>query len=339
MIIKLLVLADVHVGSIYGLTPRKYFNEHTNSYQLWAINKWEEFIQKYKYPDYLILNGDIVDGPGGKDATTLCIPDMEDQVNSAVELLSPLVGKNTIIYGCSGSGYHTGKGTGFDADRQITQNLITLHNVKGNHYKKEFNLSLSKYNMPSINFRHQGKTPSSEITAAFKRYYKTNTAKIGMIVASHLHRIYEAHDGVKIIHTPCWQWETAFMGSDNPLDIGATLIQVDIDQKTIKHEFIEYIRPQELFEDMQHWEDISLERETELRKIEVEQNKKEVEKLSKKFKEIPKVTIEKIRQEIKKEDSIQNLSLPSIAVEKRKEEKKKEIKFPEISSSSLSRKK
>jgi hypothetical protein len=339
MIIKIVVLADTHVGSNYGLCPRSYFNEHTNAYQLWAINKWDEFIETYKYPDYLILNGDIADGPAKKDPSVLCISDADEQVKSAIELISPIIGKNTEVHGVSGSGYHTGKGSGFDADKQITEKLIEIHGIRGCHHKTEFGLSLSKYGMKNISFRHKGKNEKTEAMVAYKRYYKTHAPKIEMIVASHLHRIKTYTDGVSVYHTPCWEWETDFMDFVEPVDIGSMIIYVDIGRKKIDAEFYCPEIPTELYEDMQHWESISTEREMFLIKKEKEKENKEIEKLAKVYNKIPKNDLKNIVKEVKKQEeekykgkitTMKNMELPKSVNTIKKKENKKEIIWPKL---------
>ena len=328
MIIKIVVLSDLHVGSLYGLCPTHYFNEHTNAFQRWAIDRWRDFTLEYKYPDYLVLNGDIIDGPGKKDPTVLCITDSTNQVEAAADLILPLVGKNTIIYGVSGSGYHYGKGTGFDGDRQVTEKLIEQSKAKGKHYREEFGLDLSKYGMKSITFHHKAKNVNTEANITFKKAYKTLAPRVEMIVASHLHRKLLLTDGVAICHTPCWEWETDFMSYVDPVDIGSTIIYVDVDKKTIFTDFFSPQRPTELFVAMQNWVGLSYERENELREANEKQQQEEFDKLSKLFQNVPKNSLRKIVAEVKKQESVSHLSLPKAVDTRTKGVKEKEFKLP-----------
>jgi hypothetical protein len=327
MIIKIVVVTDMHVGSVYGLCPTHHFNEHTNAYQLWAIDQWRNFKLNYGSPDYLILGGDIIDGPGHKNTAVLTIPDVNAQVSAAVDLLLPLVGNNTEIYGVSGSGYHYGKGTGFDGDQLVTEKLLDLTGVTGRHDRNYFGLLLKeKYGFGNIVFSHKGKNPRTQRNVLFERSYKGVYEDV--LVTAHLHRKLWMQDGPLIIHTPCWEWETDFMVYTAPVDIGSTYMNLDMDKRTITGGFYpDAPIPQELFYKMNNWERLSPQRESELRGIDKKKSDEEFEKLSKLYKSIPKSTLKKVVEEVVKHTSFKGMSLPKAGIKEVKAEKK-EFKLP-----------
>ena len=214
---KILAIGDLHVGSIYGLAPREFAN---NPFQQWAIEEFDGLIKSSMDIDYLVLLGDMVDGASHKDTTTLWETDVDTQVSHAVALLEPLKhGKHFKgILGVTGSGYHYGKGSGFDADAQVTKSL------KGSHDKSH---QLLQTPHGVIYFHHRSKNIQTELKIMHQRYYN-DAVKIALLVGAHLHRAISLQDqGARIIHAPCWEYSMPFIGFGNTMSIGAVIIEVN----------------------------------------------------------------------------------------------------------------
>jgi hypothetical protein len=302
MIIKVLVVGDMHVGSKYGLCPQSYFNSHTNAFQWWVLDLWHKFVSLHQHPDYLILAGDNVDGSGAKDATTLVITDVNEQEDAAVVLLRPLVGPNTEIYGVSGSGYHEGKGTGRDSDRNVTEKLISLTNSRGKHDKKYIGLLLrEKYGFGNIAFRHKGKSVTATLKDEYEKIAKEYGPRSDVVVTAHLHRKLIYQDGLTVVQTPCWEYETDYMVGTRPIDIGATYIIIDTEYRTVTPGFFPGTPiPQNVFKEMNNWIEIDDAREEELKQRAEESKAETISRVSKEL-SLPVVEVEKVYDEIKKE--------------------------------------
>jgi hypothetical protein len=246
---KLLFIADMHVGSRKGLTPEKAIDNYSNSFQKWLLDKWNnEFIPNYKHPDYLCLLGDIVDGSGPRDSVELVTTNVDRQVEWAVELLSPLIGENTKVLGLSGSGYHTGKGTGFNGDYGVVKSL------KGLWKPERFWILLSEYEEYILAF-HRSKNPVTELKTLQENFYKNpGLPKPTRVVSAHLHRYSSVDDGITTLYQiSCWEYLTNFMEGQGKIpSIGALQLEF-LDKETKIVSNINYKIPSEVFSDMDNW--------------------------------------------------------------------------------------
>ena len=305
---RILAIGDVHAGSIYGLCTKE---EIRNVYQEWALGKFQEIVNTFSGTiDKLSLIGDIVDGPAPKDPTSLWTTDVQEQAAQAITLLSPLA-DGAEVHGCSGSGYHYGKGTGFDGDKLVTQMLNGKHSKVGYYIETPFGL---------IQFFHQSKNPRTMVQRFRIRNGETDGAKMVLSISAHLHRYKEYQEGsVKVIQTPCWQHPTEFMGIGEPVDIGCVLI--DIDEYGIHTYPFRYSIPYEIEKGMFGFEQVRMD-ELEKRR----------EKENEIFSKLSGVSVEKV-------GVIRNVAKPLIiptnlptneVVKKLKNNHKDDIKIPKI---------
>ena len=267
MIIKVRILADMHVGSIYGLCPKEYMSAQTNPFQKWVLKKWEELVkfEQENPSDYIYLLGDIVDGEAHKDISKLCIPNLQHQIDGAVTLIGPMLSKNTKVIGVDGSRYH---------DKNVAQTITKI--LGGTHRITFASLDLRKYGMPGIQFHHKSTRVVQEASRiAVREKRQPNMPQIGMKVSAHQHRYTYIHqNGVKVIHTPCWEYETDFMNFSEGFDIGSIALEIDTVKKRIvvvdDHIFPV---PNEVFTFMQGWEGPS---EKESRRIATKYRKEKI---------------------------------------------------------------
>lgn len=103
-----IALGDMHCGHVAGLTHPDW---QTNSkFQIGKMQRdaWDIYkktVSKYKKPDLLIANGDLIDGKGNKSSgTELITSDMFEQVEMAYEALKIWNAKRIII--TYGTAYH-----------------------------------------------------------------------------------------------------------------------------------------------------------------------------------------------------------------------------------------
>jgi len=256
---RIVVVSDMHVGSIYGLAPPTSVpHDKQSPFILWVYEQWQKFCRMFSNPDYLLLLGDLADGAQvkilGSDALTT---NLDDQEAMAVDLLQPLLGGSTKIYGINGSGYHGGEGQATNLDRRVTEKL-------GGEFKNsvfEFDIGLER-----IQICHGGigvalVNPSTyiqrEIRLAKEDAQKRKAKCPTMIVRGHQHRMYSIQDdgGIWGILNGCWQSTTpfAFKRSANiSPNIGATII--DIEDGIAKIYRVEFPIPEDVRQAMYGYE-------------------------------------------------------------------------------------
>jgi len=101
---RILVLSDFHSGHLLGLTPPEY---HADAYP-WQAKFWQfyaDYLQQVGQVDALVLNGDLVDGPGRKDSSQHIRTDINVQVAMAAEIAEQVQARRRYVV--RGTGYHT----------------------------------------------------------------------------------------------------------------------------------------------------------------------------------------------------------------------------------------
>jgi hypothetical protein len=303
---NVLVVNDTHFGSNYALVSE---DKIQNAYQEWVYQQYLDVVKRCQLIgiDLLVPIGDLVDGYAAKDSTMQWTTDVHNQANCAVELLKKFMNSNTKVIGVGGSGYHWGKGTGFDGDRMVIEALGGKYNK--NHYYLETPHGI-------IQFTHVGKNIKTEIETLQKNNGELDF-KVKMLVNGHLHRYSAYYMGsVQVIHCPCWQYPTDFMqghGVAPTVDIGCILIQID-EYGIIGHTPFKYPIPLNVTKEMSGWETIN---EDELK----EKDKRDWEKLA----QLSKVSSNSI-QKIKRveRENLTILSLPEPPMINLREKKKRQ---------------
>lgn len=313
---NVLVVNDTHFGSKYAIVTE---DKIQNSYQEWGYLQYSNFAERCKKIgiDLIVPIGDLVDGYAAKDSTMQWTTDVHAQVNCAVEMLGKFMNPKTKVIGVGGSGYHWGKGTGFDGDRMVIEALGGKYN-KNNYY----------LDIPHgiILFTHVGKNIKTEVNTIQINNGELDF-RVKMLVNGHLHRYEVSEKGsVKVVHCPCWQYPTDFMqgkGVALTVDIGCILIQID-EYGIIGHTPFLFPIPLNVIKEMSGWETI---REDEIK----EKDRKHWEKLA----ELSKVSPNSI-QKIKKVER-QILTMPilpeSPAIKPREKEKREELVLPSLPAS------
>lgn len=115
---KVAILSDFHCGHFSGLTPPGWLPSKPKGKirSVCSINKahWDWFEKSIKATgpfDIVFVNGDCLDGKGTKSGgTELFTPDMEEQAEMAVEVISKVPkSKGCKIVLTRGTSYHTGE--------------------------------------------------------------------------------------------------------------------------------------------------------------------------------------------------------------------------------------
>ena len=111
---RIVVLADLHCGHRAGLTPPDWQWHIENSFQSkWAaqqIETWNYYVARVatlQPVDYLIINGDAIDGKGPRSGgTELITADRDQQVKMASECIKHVHAPRILM--TYGTPYHTG---------------------------------------------------------------------------------------------------------------------------------------------------------------------------------------------------------------------------------------
>ena len=112
---RVVVVADVHVGSAFGMWPPDLPLSSGGHYepnigQRYLYENWLKQIESLAPVDMLVLNGDIVDGIQPRSQGRYLIEtDIGHQVVAALRLLEPLCAKlsrNGSVFVTRGTGYH-----------------------------------------------------------------------------------------------------------------------------------------------------------------------------------------------------------------------------------------
>lgn len=218
---NILVFNDLHSGSDFALVPQRLIK---NPYQAWVWDRYQEVVNHFKnIPiDYFACIGDMNDGNGKHNSIHNWTTDVQIQTDTAIELLRPFVRGNTKVFGVGGSGYHTGKGSGFDGDELVVEGL------GGAYHKGSFYLD-TPYGY--IQFVHVAKNIKGEVNTIRINNGEVEGKGVKLLVAGHLHRAQQYKEGsVTSVHSPCWQYNSDFMqgfGVGISVDIGYTIIRID----------------------------------------------------------------------------------------------------------------
>lgn len=98
-------ISELHCGSVTGLTPPE---EQTARNKAWLGPLWKMYVaasEQIGTVDALVLNGDLIDGPGRKDSVKHLTTDIVTQVDWATQAASVIKAKQRFVV--RGTGYHT----------------------------------------------------------------------------------------------------------------------------------------------------------------------------------------------------------------------------------------
>ena len=227
---RLVIESDYHCGSQVGLVPPKHWQggkrgEHQK--ELWNFRK--KVLKSLQPIDFLVVNGDCIDGKGeASGGTELITTDRHKQAAWAAEAID-LVKANEcgLIYGTA---YHTGKTEDFeDAVASICKTPKAF--VSGQEF--------FKYHGVTFDFKHfvgASGIPHGRHTAIAKEKLwnliwadRGGQPKVDYVVRSHVHY----HSGVfdrfyTGFTTPCWQGHGSKFGvrkCAGTVDIGLMVLE------------------------------------------------------------------------------------------------------------------
>ena len=118
---KVLIIGDLHCGSMCGLTHPDWFvsKGRNQFYANLQREMWDDYLEMcndFGKVDVLIVNGDVIDGKGGRSGSTeLVTADMFEQCDMAVKALEQIDAGTTL-------------------DRQEEQGVVPRHEREGCDY-------------------------------------------------------------------------------------------------------------------------------------------------------------------------------------------------------------
>jgi predicted phosphodiesterase len=235
----------MHVGSRWGLLPEKYFNADTNPFQRWVITCWKDMVMNIHGTISSIFTlGDLTDGSNmkslGVDVTST---DLDDQVKWVCELLSPLVGKKTRVYGVDGSGYHSGLAT--NTDRRVVEHF------KGRYAKNTLHIQIHD-KLIQLNHESGASNLQKEADRVLQYAQTSHSLAPDLVLRGHVHRYLRYENStISAISCPGWQYPTPFIekrSANTKWDIG--LLIVEFDKDIIKAYPKTYNIPSDVIEEM-----------------------------------------------------------------------------------------
>ena len=197
-IIKGIVVSDLHCGHLTGLTPPRYMSDDTRITQepLWCW--YEDTIKKIGLVDFVVVNGDAVDGEGKKDTLGHLTTNTLKQAEIAFECLRIIQTKS--FYMTYGTPYHVSGSYQYED--------VVAEKLKA---KKITDVLRLQCGMTKFNFRHvvgRSDTAYGQGTPILKEIIRDMVSSLvnehetaDYFVRSHVHYVCEAGIGRKKCRT------------------------------------------------------------------------------------------------------------------------------------------
>ena len=188
---KVLVIGDMHCGSLTGLTPNSWFISEKRNKKIALLQRemWTNYlrmIDELGPVDYLIVNGDAIDGHGKKSSgSELLTTDLLLQADIAVECLKEISFKKILF--THGTPYHTSNEGGEDFEKVIADKM-------GGKIYDELRLDIDGVIFDIKHHIGSSSMPTSRFTSMAKNRLwdvlsseKENREKADIYIRSHVH--------------------------------------------------------------------------------------------------------------------------------------------------------
>ena len=255
---NILVLGDVHVGSIYGLLPPDFVSSDgaekpQNEGQKYLWECWQDMKQRTaKFAiDSVVVNGDLIEGRQPKQkCSELTLVAPNDQETAAVFLMRDLrnwleknTGREVPFFFIAGTEYHEGRGAEeLESIAARVKGANIQSNFSGRHCKEVLDLAVDGI---VVNFAHHvgggaGFTRSGVLDAEAMwcqiTSSKGESVAADLIVRSHLHFfMHVEHVNRHALLCPCWQLQTRFARHRSAYklmpNIGAIVLHINPEAK------------------------------------------------------------------------------------------------------------
>lgn len=229
-----LVVSDLHCGSIFGMLPPGFtassdvlIQQNPLQHYLWKC--WEDYLGRVALIKdkvvAVVLNGDLVDGTqGAQRGTELSLPIPQDQGRAAIAVLAPLRAllDGAPWYATQGTDYHDGPRAGQMLEG-VAESLRCLKygslvNGSGVFSREFIDLEVDGV---ILNIAHsigvsgglyRTTAPDKEAVWSALAGKAGKMPKADAIIRSHAHYFcHVEHETKHACITPCWQLQTRFM--------------------------------------------------------------------------------------------------------------------------------
>jgi len=237
----LAIISDTHVGSSTALAPLE-FTVHNrsdderqvtkaNKLQTWLYECWTDYwnyVFKLSKKKRLIVVhvGDLIDGVHNQ--STQLMPEVEDQMQVALDLMKPIVAKADGFFGILGTGVHAGQDNSYEA--------LLYRQLGAKDFDQHLTLNVDGYIHTFYHHGRAGQRPWTSSAAGVASEIMLDFAQAGLqlpnfIWSAHNHRVDDS--GSKFIDTraislPSWQLKTSFGWRVSPgtvrSDIGGFIV-------------------------------------------------------------------------------------------------------------------
>jgi hypothetical protein len=246
-----IVVSDIHSGSIYGLQPPKFetfssvtVEQNVGQQFLWQC--WLDFAKRVKEfkPNFVIVNGDVVDGPQKKNqGTELALIAPGDQVRAAIETLDVLrkAAPKAKFYFTQGTPYHVGEwGDHEEAIAGALDATPYLSVGTGKLCREVLWLAMEGVILEAAHhisggtgfYRLTSLDREAQWSAISAKDATKGIPKADLLIRSHVHNFaYGEHASKQVLTTPCWELQTRYARKHSVHrlhpDIGGIMIEVD----------------------------------------------------------------------------------------------------------------
>ena len=244
---RLLVVGDVHAGSIFSPCPASFVLStesvhRPNKVQRYVNKAWANMCESLPELDYLIFNGDMTDGPKpGKNGIPLYEHHPLFQARIAHEMCKPLQAKlneGGRIYCVEGTEYHEGERS---EASELFAMMIGAERAYSSHYAHDWllldvdGITLDIHHAQSYHTVYRTTPLMRELDHSLLRTAKFGEPPVYGVIRSHTHsEWYEVAEGLrKALAVPAWQCQTAYATKGKLPNrmvsqwIGSALVEVD----------------------------------------------------------------------------------------------------------------
>jgi hypothetical protein len=228
--VRIRIHADLHVGSKWGLWPPGVTDDDGQAYPQSAAQEllwhwWLRIAQEAPRPDLVVLNGDLLDGPGWRGAPgDLLTGSMDLQQRALVEVLRPVVRPGT-WYCVAGTQYHEPDRLGVVAEALGAAPGPNGERVLDHLWLECRGLRILCMHHPDGRGWYQGTGMDRDAMLAVLQASLGRMPLPDVIVESHLHMHAYAYVHRRlVVRTPGWQLQTRYARARAPFrwlpDIG-----------------------------------------------------------------------------------------------------------------------
>lgn len=261
---KILCLADTHVGSRFAVWPENYTLSEGGTHggdqmppqQRWLNKCWNVMatrVREWK-PDVVVIVGDVIDGVAVVNQEVITT-DFSDQSGAAVELIAPIIPDSAEVFVIKGTPFHEGLCSSMTRD--FARQIGAVPNEDGNPLRAFLILDTPG---GAIFFSHHGtggsfkwtQTASAErnfmtLQAEMLRTWGKDAPRLMGSVTAHTHTGGESSPipGTCVMRLPCWQLPNAYARKRVPFsmpDIGYGIIEAT-EERGLQGDIIQFRLP------------------------------------------------------------------------------------------------